>query len=74
VEINRARVAYIEKEHLQNARQSRDIVLASYSAGAIGLTDFLDAQRAFRETQRAYNRALYEYRVSVFELDAALGK
>jgi cobalt-zinc-cadmium efflux system outer membrane protein len=74
VEVNRARVAYIEKEHLQNAREARDIVLASYSAGAIDLTDFLDAQRAFRETQRTYNRALYDYRISLFELDAALGK
>jgi cobalt-zinc-cadmium efflux system outer membrane protein len=74
VEINRARIAYIEKEHLQNAREARDIVLASYSAGAIDVTDFLDAQRAFRETQRTYNRALYEYRISLFELDAALGR
>jgi cobalt-zinc-cadmium efflux system outer membrane protein len=74
VEINRARVAYIEKEHLQNAREARDIVLASYNAGAIDLTDFLDAQRAYRETQRTYNRALYDYRISLFELDAAVGR
>jgi cobalt-zinc-cadmium efflux system outer membrane protein len=74
VEISRARVEYIEKEHLQNAREARDIVLASYGAGALDLTDFLDAQRAFRETQRTYNRALYDYRISLFELDAAVGR
>lgn len=74
VEISRARVEYIEKEHLQNAREARDIVLASYGAGAIDLTGFLDAQRAFRETQRTYNRALYDYRISLFEMDAAVGR
>ena len=71
VTINRARVDYIEREYLQNARQSRDIVEASYRLGAADLIDFLDAQRAFRDTQRTYNRALYEQRISLFELAAA---
>ena len=35
--------------------------------------DFLDAQRAFRDTQRTYNRALFDYHVGRFELDASLG-
>ena len=64
----------IEKEYLQNAREARDIAQASYGAGAADLLDFLDAQRAFRDTQRTYNRALYDYRVSLFQLDAAVGR
>jgi len=71
VDVNRERVQYIEREYLTTARESRDIVLASYKVGAADLIDFLDAQRAFRDTLRTYNRALYEQRVSLFELAAA---
>lgn len=73
VETNRARVDYIEREYLTNAQQSRDIVLESYRLGVADLIDFLDAQRAYRDTQRTYNRALFDQRVSLFELAAAVG-
>ena len=71
LDINRGRVWYIEREYLDTARESRDIVLASYKLGAADLIDFLDAQRAFRDTVRTYNRALYDQRISLFELAAA---
>ncbi len=74
VETNRARVEYIEREYLTNAQESRDIVLESYRLGVANLIDFLDAQRAFRDTQRIYNRALFDQRVSLFELVAAVGR
>ncbi|MGE5362062.1 MAG: TolC family protein [Bacteroidales bacterium] len=74
VDVNRARVAYIEKDYLPNAREVRDIVQASYGEGAADLLDFLDAQRAYRETLRTYNRALFDYRVSMFQLEAATGR
>jgi cobalt-zinc-cadmium efflux system outer membrane protein len=73
VDVSRERVEYIEREHLENARQSLAIIRASYDLGAADLIDFLDAQRAFRDTQRIHNRALYDLRVSVFELAAAVG-
>lgn len=73
LEINRQRVDYIRREYLTNAREARDIVLTSYRLGAADLIDFLDAQRAFRETQRTYNRALYDERISIFQLAAAVG-
>ena len=71
LDINRERVWYIETEYLGTARESRDIVFASYTLGAANLIDFLDAQRAFRDTVLTYNRALYEQRISIFELAAA---
>lgn len=74
VETNRARVDFIEREYLANAQQSRDIVLASYRLGVANLIDYLDAQRAFRDTQRIYNRALFDQRVSLFEFAAAVGR
>jgi cobalt-zinc-cadmium efflux system outer membrane protein len=73
VESSRARVSFISSEYVKNAREARDIVLAAYRAGAATLIDYLDAQRAFRDAQRAEHRALFDYCVSVFELDAALG-
>jgi cobalt-zinc-cadmium efflux system outer membrane protein len=73
VESSRARVSYISSEYVRNAREARDIVLAAYRAGAATLIDYLDAQRAFRDAQRAEHRALFDYCVSVFELEAAVG-
>jgi len=72
-DVSRARVQYIEREYLMPARESRDIVLASYRLGSANLIDFLDAQRAFRDTVRTYNRALYDQRVSLFQLTSATG-
>lgn len=73
IDVARARVDYIEREYLKPSRESRDIVLASYRLGTADLIDFLDAQRAFRDTARTYNRALYDERISTFALEAAIG-
>lgn len=73
IEINQARVRYIEQDTLTAARQARDAIGAAYQVGEAGLIDYLDAQRSFRETLRIYNRALYERRISDFEVAAAIG-
>ncbi len=73
VDVSRKRVAAIERDYLQKAREARDAVLAAYKAGEIQLLDYLDAQRAYREVQRSYGRALFDYRLSLCELDAAVG-
>ncbi len=74
VEVNQERVRYIEQEYLDKSEQSREIILASYRLGEANLIDLLDAQRAFRETRRIYNQALFEYRISLYELGAAAGE
>ncbi|MBI4464728.1 MAG: TolC family protein [Acidobacteria bacterium] len=74
VQINQERVLYIENEYLIKSDQSRQIVTASYRLGEANLIDFLDAERAYRETRRIYNQALYEYRISLYELAAAVGE
>jgi len=73
VEISAERIRYIEGEYLVTAEESLDITQASYELGAANLIDFLDAQRTYRETQRVRNRALYALRISLIELEAALG-
>src|SRR5262245_60593691 len=72
-EINRQRVEYIEKESIQKADESRQIVLTAYRLGEIDLIHLLDAERAFRETRKTYNQALYDYRMSLYELGSAIG-
>jgi cobalt-zinc-cadmium efflux system outer membrane protein len=73
VEINRQRVAYIEKEPMKKADESRQIVLAAYRLGGIDLINLLDAERAYRETRKIHNQALYEYRMSLYELGSSIG-
>lgn len=74
IETNQARVQYIEQATLTSAREARDAVMAAYQVGEAGLIDYLDAQRAFRDTLCIYNRALYERRLSGFEVAAAIGR
>jgi cobalt-zinc-cadmium efflux system outer membrane protein len=73
VEINRQRVAYIEKESIKKAVESRQIVLAAYRLGEIDLINLLDAERAYRETRKIHNQALYDYRMSLYELGSSIG-
>jgi outer membrane protein TolC len=37
------------------------------------LIDYLDAQRALREALRTQNRARFDYRISLFQYEAAVG-
>jgi outer membrane protein, heavy metal efflux system len=73
LDVSRRRLGYVEGEYLKSAREARDIVLASYRSGAASLIDYLDAQRALREAQRTQNRAHVDYRISVFQYEAAVG-
>ena len=73
VEVSAERVRYVEEEYLRGAEEARDLVQASYELGETALIDFLDAQREFRATQRVRNQALYDLRISLIELAAAIG-
>jgi outer membrane protein, heavy metal efflux system len=73
VDVSRDRVAALEHDYLTAAREARDAVLSAYRAGEGDLLDYLDAQRAYRDVQRTYNRALFDYRLSLYQLDAAVG-
>jgi outer membrane protein, heavy metal efflux system len=73
LDVARRRLTYVESDYLKSAREARDIVLASYRSGAATLIDYLDAQRALREALRTQNRARFDYRISLFQYDAAVG-
>ncbi len=73
VEINRERVRYIETEHLKKAEDANRVTLAAYGLGGATLMDYLDSQRSYRDTVRIYNQALYDERISLYQLASAIG-
>jgi cobalt-zinc-cadmium efflux system outer membrane protein len=73
IDVARRRVRYVEGDYLTSAREARDIVLAAYRSGAATLIDLLDAERALREALRTQNRARFDYRMSLFQYEAAVG-
>ncbi len=48
-------------------------MLSSYKNGAATLIDYLDAQRSLREALRVWNRARFDYVISLFQYEAAVG-
>ncbi len=73
VEINRRRVEYIETQHLKKAEETNAVTLAAYRLGGATLIDYLDAARRYSDTVRNYNQALYDERISLYELASAIG-
>ncbi len=73
VEINRRRVDYIRTQHLGKAEETSRVILISYNLGGVTLMDYLDAQRTYRDALRIYNQALFDERISLYELASAIG-
>jgi cobalt-zinc-cadmium efflux system outer membrane protein len=73
VEINRQRVEYIRTQHLGKAEETSKVTLTSYNLGGATLIDYLDAQRTYRDALRIYNQALFDERMSLYELASAIG-
>jgi len=72
-EINRQRVEYIRTQHLGKAEDTSRVTLTSYNLGGATLMDYLDAQRTYRDALRIYNQALFDERISLYELASAIG-
>lgn len=66
------KVMALESDYVPSALQARTIAEASYRLGALDLIAFLDAERSYRTTVRAYNSALYEHQIAVFVLNAVV--
>ena len=73
VEINRQRVEYIRTQHMKKAEEASRVTLASYNLGGATLIDYLDAQRTYRDALRIYNQALFDERISLYELASSIG-
>ena len=72
VEINRQRVHYIRTQQLKRAEEVSQVTLQSYNLGGATLVDYLDAQRTYRDALRIYNQALFDERISLYELSSSI--
>lgn len=69
----REKVLRLRDLYLPKARQARDTVEYAYRRGGLSLLDFLDAERAFRETALEQIKSLGNYRTALDQLEAAVG-
>ena len=63
-----------KQTYLQEAQQIRDTVTFSYQNGAASLLEFLDAQRAYRDTQLSYLNLVGAYLAAANQLNFAVGR
>jgi len=70
----REQVQTFRNELLNQADESRSIALAAYQEGATPLLFVLEAQRTRAEVRQQYFRTLFDYQVSLSELELAVGK
>jgi len=59
---------------LFKAEQSFNIAGVSYKEGASSLLELQDAQRTYNQTRVSYNQAHFDYRMSLYQIEAATGK
>ena len=74
MEANRRLVQRMRSRMLARARRVRDLVQVQYEKGAASLLELLDAQRTWAQTRSDYFKELRDLWLSVFQLDAAIGR
>jgi cobalt-zinc-cadmium efflux system outer membrane protein len=67
------RVERAERDLLDRARRTRDLVQIQYEKGAASLLEYLDAQRMLIETTQGYLRDLADYWLAVVLIGEAVG-
>jgi outer membrane protein, heavy metal efflux system len=63
-----------DARELESAKKVRDSIDAAYEIGGRPLTDVLDAQRAYRDTNQLYISSHSNYWHSLYKLNAAIGE
>jgi cobalt-zinc-cadmium efflux system outer membrane protein len=74
VETNRSLVERMRGRLLGRAQRMRDLAQVQYEKGASSLLELLDAQRTWAQTRSEYLKDLHDFWLSLFQLDAALGR
>jgi cobalt-zinc-cadmium efflux system outer membrane protein len=69
----RSRVERAERELLERARRTRDLVQLQYQKGSASLLEYLDAERILISTKLDYVNDLVDYWESVVLIDQAVG-
>jgi len=70
----RAQPAVFERELLRQAEESYAIALAAYQEGAIGLVEYLEAQRTHADVRLQYARSLFDAQAALLLLELAVGR
>jgi cobalt-zinc-cadmium efflux system outer membrane protein len=70
----RQQVQTFRNELLNQADESRTIALAAYEEGATPLLAVLEAQRTRAEVRQQYFQTLFDYQLSLSELELAVGR
>ena len=70
----RSRVAAVESGLLPQAAESLEIARAAYRDGAIGLLEYLEAQRTLADVRHEHARSLFEAQASRLMLELAVGR
>src|SRR5438552_1224407 len=70
----RGQVQTFRDELLNQADESRSIALVAYQEGATPLLSLLEAQRTRADVRQQYFRTLFDYQVSLSELELAVGR
>ncbi|MFN0087845.1 MAG: TolC family protein [Blastocatellia bacterium] len=73
VRMNQKQIESLRADFLLRADESRSISLAAYREGAVDLLVLLDALRVRARAQEFYFQALYDYQLSIHELERAAG-
>ena len=73
VRSNEKVVLFYRNKYLEVSKRDRDIADYAYHRGAIGLLDFLDAERSYRATELGYRQALASYLLALEQLREAVG-
>ena len=69
--VARARLADLEGTYMRAAREAREAATVSYREGAISLLEFLEAERAFLQTQDQHLEALRDACDAAFAIERA---
>ena len=70
----RAQAVSFERDLLRQAEESRAIALAAYQDGAIGLVEYLEAQRTLVDLRQQYARSLFDAHAALLLLERAAGR
>jgi cobalt-zinc-cadmium efflux system outer membrane protein len=70
----RAQATTFEAALLRQAEEARSIALTAYQEGAIGLVEYLEAQRTFTDIRQQYARSLFDAHAARLALEQATGQ
>jgi len=70
----RAKTAAYERQMLKQAEESHAIALSAYQEGALGLVEYLEAQRTLAEVRHEYARSLFDAHAATLLLEQAIGR